>query len=83
MFIRPSSLSLVSCDERKVEVDVVGEPLSLSLSYDKPKAVNIMQECTRHVNLIKSPLVNTDLLLDRYLHTCNTHTLMHLILSQV
>ena len=51
-------------------VDVVGVGPPTSLPYDESKVGLIMMECVKHLNLVKVPPENSDLLLEKVLLEC-------------
>lgn len=51
-------------------VDVVGVDPPVSLPYDESKVGLIMMECVKHLNLVKIPPENSDLLLEKVLLEC-------------
>ena len=57
-------------EEEEGDIDVVGvEPLR-SLPYDEVRVGLIMMECVKHLNLVKVPPENGDLLLEKVLLEC-------------
>lgn len=57
-------------EEGEGEVDVVGVDPPVSLPYDETKVGLIMMECVKHLNLVKIPPENSDLLLEKVLLEC-------------
>lgn len=57
-------------EEGEGEVDVVGMDPPVSLPYDETKVGLIMMECVKHLNLVKIPPENSDLLLEKVLLEC-------------
>ena len=57
-------------EEGEEEVDVVSVKPPRSLPYDESKVGLIMMECVKHLNLVKVPPENSDLLLEKVLLEC-------------
>ena len=57
-------------EEEEGDIDVVGGEPPISLPYDESKAGLIMMECVKHLNLVKIPPENSDLLLEKVLLEC-------------
>lgn len=60
-------------EEEEIEVDVVSVKPPTSLPYDESKVGLIMMECVKHLNLVKIPPENSDLLLEKVLLECGFH----------
>ena len=52
-------------DDDDMEIDVVGVADTPSRPYNYHKVKNIMNECYQHMNLIRIPLENNDLELEK------------------
>ena len=52
------------------DIDVVGTDVPTYLPYDETKVSLIMMECVKHLNLVKIPPENSDLLLEKILLEC-------------
>lgn len=52
-------------DDNDMEIDVVGVADTPSRPYNYHKVKNIMNECYQHMNLIRIPLENNDLELEK------------------
>ena len=57
-------------EEEDENIDVVGTTSPIRLPYDELKVGIIMMECVKHINLVKVPPENSDLLLEKVLLEC-------------
>ena len=57
-------------EEDEEYVDVVGVNPPTSLPYDESRVAQIMMECVKHLNLVKVPPENSDLLMEKVLLEC-------------
>lgn len=57
-------------EEEEEDIDVVGVNPPVSLPYDEAKVGIIMMECVKHINLVKVPPENSDVLLEKVLLEC-------------
>ena len=57
-------------EEEEGDIDVVGVEPPRYLPYEESKAGLIMMECVKHLNLVKIPPENSDLLLEKVLLEC-------------
>ena len=57
-------------EEEEEDIDVVGVNPPISLPYDETKVGIIMMECVKHINLVKVPPENSDVLLEKVLLEC-------------
>ena len=60
-------------EEEEGDVDVVSVTPPTSLPYNEGKVGLIMMECVKHLNLVKIPPENSDLLLEKALLECGLH----------
>ena len=67
---KPKIQEKVTEEEEEEEVDVVGVDPPVSLPYDETRVSVIMMECVKHLNLVKVPPENSDLLLEKVLLEC-------------
>lgn len=57
-------------EEEEEYIDVVGVNPPTSLPYDESRVAQIMMECVKHLNLVKVPPENSDLLMEKVLLEC-------------